>query len=162
MVRLAVAGNPLFAVDTREFERSSPSYTFDTLTSLRAELGTETPLCLLLGADAFLSLPSWYRWRELFGLAHIAVAHRPGFALDGNSPSMPAELKQEWQRRYSTDPAIIATIPHGHILMRETTALDISASAIRELIACGGSPRYLLPEAVLGYILEHKLYKATT
>lgn len=162
MVRLAVVDNPLFAIDTREFERSSPSYTVDTLTSLRTELGTATPLCLLLGADAFLGLPNWHRWRELFELAHIAVAHRPGFEPGGNSPTMPPELKQEWQQRYSTDPGILATSPHGNILMRGTTALDISASAIRKLITCGGSPRYLLPEAVLGYIFEHQLYKATT
>ena len=58
MVRLAIAGNALFAPDAREIDPAGPSYTFDTLTSLRAELGSETPLCLLLGADAFLGLPT--------------------------------------------------------------------------------------------------------
>jgi nicotinate-nucleotide adenylyltransferase len=158
MVRLAIADNPLFALDTRELDRSGPSYSFDTLTSLRAELGAETPLCLIVGADAFLGLPTWHRWRELFELAHVVVAHRPGFTLGSSSPAMPAELWEEWQQRYCADAQIIKTSPHGSILTQETTALDISASAIRELVSRGGNPRYLLPEAVLTYILEHQLY----
>ena len=160
MARLAIAGNSLFTLDTREIERSGPSYTFDTLTSLRAEFGAKMPFYLLLGADAFLGLPTWHRWRELFGLAHIAVAHRPGFSLDAGSPLMAPELRVEWQQRYCAHPS--SSDAHGTILSREITALGISASAIRERLAQGSSPRYLLPEPVLGYILQHKLYTSGT
>src|SRR5262245_56588121 len=80
MVKLATAGNPLFAVDDRELKRTGPSYTFDTLTELRSERGAAQPLCLLVGADAFLEIATWHRWTELFGLAHVVVAHRPGFS----------------------------------------------------------------------------------
>ncbi|HMA11917.1 MAG TPA: nicotinate (nicotinamide) nucleotide adenylyltransferase, partial [Steroidobacteraceae bacterium] len=68
MVRRAVAGNPRFEADAREVNRLRPSYTVDTLNELRAELGNERPLWLLLGADAFLGLPSWHEWRRLFEL----------------------------------------------------------------------------------------------
>ncbi|HEY3326975.1 MAG TPA: nicotinate-nucleotide adenylyltransferase [Novimethylophilus sp.] len=155
MVRSAIADNPQFAFDARELERAGPSYMFDTLASLRAELGADIPLYLLLGADAFLGLHGWHRWRELFDLAHIAVAHRPGFALDANSPLMAPELRAEWRLRYSAHAPDCAS---GKILLREITALDISASAVRNALAQGDSPRYLLPEPVLGYILKHKLY----
>lgn len=155
MVQTAIADNSQFSVDARELERTGPSYMFDTLASLRAELGSAIPLYLLLGADAFLGLCSWHRWRELFELAHIAVAHRPGFALDANSPLMAPELRAEWRARYSAHSPAGAS---GKILLREITALDISASAIRNALAQGESPRYLLPEPVLGYILKHKLY----
>src|SRR5204863_186003 len=77
MVRVAVADQPAFIVDDREVRRAGASYTFDTLTELRRE-NPERSLCLLLGMDAFLGLPSWHRWRELFELAHVVVAHRPG------------------------------------------------------------------------------------
>ena len=154
MVQAAIADNPRFAFDARELERAGPSYMVDTLASLRAELGA-APLYLLLGADAFLGLNSWHRWRELFELAHIAVAHRPGFALDANSPLMAPELRAEWRARYSEHSPAGAS---GKILLREITALDISASAIRHALAQGESPRYLLPEPVLGYILKYKLY----
>jgi nicotinate-nucleotide adenylyltransferase len=153
MVRLAIAGNPLFALDTREFERDGPSYMVDTLTSLRAEVGQETPLYLLLGADAFLGLPGWHRWRELFGLANIVVAHRPGFVLDAE---MVPELRSEWQLRYADQPV---REPCGRIILQEITALDISASAIRNNIWQHQSIRYLLPEAVNDYIQSHHLYQ---
>jgi nicotinate-nucleotide adenylyltransferase len=159
LVRLAIAGNTLFSLDMREFGREGPSYMYDTLDSLRADLGAAIPLYLLLGADAFLGLPTWYRWRELFDLAHIAVAHRPGFVLDADSALMPVDLRVEWRQRYSDSPPATSC---GAILSHEITALDISASAIRETLSRGRSARYLLPQSVLGYILEHQLYTSGT
>jgi len=78
MVRAAVAGQPGFAVDDREIRRSGVSYSVDTLTDLRRE-HPQRSLCLLLGMDAFLGMPTWHRWREIFELAHVVVAHRPGW-----------------------------------------------------------------------------------
>lgn len=155
MVRRAIAGNPRFAVDVREVESPRPSYTVDTLTALRAELGFERPLWLLLGADAFLGLPSWHEWRQLFELAHIAVAARPGARLL-QSDAMPEILKNEISQRQLTDGPVSG--PAGSVLLRATTPLDISATAIRDTLARHGSVRYLLPDAVLDYIHEHQLY----
>jgi len=158
MVRLACAGNPLFKVDDREIRRDGPSYTVDTLTELRAELGQEQPLCLLLGADAFLGLASWHRWQEIFGLAHCAVAHRPGFAQSSWADSMPPALQQTLAARQTTDPSALAKTPAGQILIYPLTPLDISASHIRTGLQQGKSPRYLVPDAVLDYISQNKLY----
>jgi len=158
MVRRAIAGNPHFAVDAREVQRPSPSYTVDTLTALRAELGDEQPLWLLLGADAFLGLPSWHAWRRLFELAHIAVAARPGAQLM-QSDAMPEVLKNEVSQRQVA--AGSETGAAGSVLLRATTPLDISATAIRDTLARHGSARYLLPDPVLDYIHEHQLYLHT-
>ena len=155
MVRRAVVGNPRFAVDAREVQSPRPSYTVDTLTTLRAELGEEQPLWLLLGSDAFLELPTWHEWRQLFGLAHIAVAARPGARLL-QSDAMPESLKKEVSQRQPTDGPVSG--PAGSVLLRQTTPLDISATAIRDTLARHGSARYLLPDAVLDYIYEHQLY----
>lgn len=158
MVRLACARNPLFEVDEREVAGNAPGYTVDTLTALRAELGTAQPLCLLLGADAFLGLETWHRWRDLFGLAHIVVARRPGFPLLHESASMPAALRGEFAARCTEDALHLRSAPAGRIFVQAISALDISATHIRADIARGRSPRYLLPEPVLGYIREHHLY----
>ncbi len=158
MVRLACAGNPLFAVDDREIRRSGPSYSVDTLSELRAELGAAQPLCLLLGADAFLDLASWHRWQDLFGLAHIAVAHRPGFAQSSWADSMPPALQQALAARQTADPGVLASAPAGQILSYPITPLDISASHIRTGLQQGKSPRYLVPDAVLNYISQNQLY----
>ena len=158
MVRRAAAGNPRFTVDAREVESPRPSYTVDTLTALRAELGDEQPLWLLLGADAFLELPSWHEWQQLFELAHIAVAARPGAPLM-QSDAMPDVLKNEVSQRQGA--AGSDTGPAGSVLLRATTPLDISATVIRDILARNGSARYLLPDAVLDYIHEHQLYLHT-
>jgi len=158
MVRRAVAGNPRFAVDAREVTSPRPSYTVDTLAALRAELGKEQPLWLLMGADAFLGLPSWHEWRRLFDLAHIAVAARPGARLL-QSDLMPEPLKSEVLKRKAASGS--AAGPAGSVLLRATTPLDISATAIRDTLARRGSARYLLPDAVLDYIHEHQLYAHT-
>ena len=77
MLRVALRGQDRLTLDTRELERSGPSYTVDTLAELRAELG-QRALVLLVGADMFAQLPAWDRWHELFDLAHVGVLSRPG------------------------------------------------------------------------------------
>ena len=157
MVRLATAGNPGFTVDAAEVETAAPSYTVPTLERLRAELGPEQPLALLVGADAFAGLASWSRWRELFGLAHLAVSHRPGYPIDARR--LPPPLAREFAARLQTGAAALRRAPAGGIVSFEMTQLAISATHIRGLLAAGRSARYLLPDEVLDYIRTHSLYR---
>lgn len=157
MCRLAAQGNPALEIDSSEVESSAPSYTVTTLERLRAELGEQQPLVLLLGVDAFVGLASWHRWRELFTLAHIAVASRPGHPLAANR--LTPDLAQEWATRQIA-PAAIHSSPAGGLLAFPITALDISATAIRKLVAHHESPRYLLPDVLVDYIAQHHLYPA--
>ena len=158
MVRLATAGNPLFSVDDREFTRSGPGYTVDTLLELRREMGAAQSLCLLLGADAFIELATWHRWHELFALAHLIVAHRPGFAPETWPQRMPEPLAREYDSRRLHQPFAVHLSPAGGIVTQAIAALDISGSLIRDSLSRGVSPRYLLPDPVLDYIRSHALY----
>ncbi|BCB25143.1 putative nicotinate-nucleotide adenylyltransferase [Sulfurimicrobium lacus] len=157
MVRLAIAGNPRFHLDGREASSGAPGYTVETLAKLRQELGAAQPLCLLLGADAFLGLATWHHWRELFKLAHIAVAQRPGFPLQ--AAQMGDELRAEAESRMSSDPRDLQATPCGKVLACPIPPLDISATSIRSAVKAGKSPRYLLPDAVVDYIQTHHLYR---
>jgi nicotinate-nucleotide adenylyltransferase len=158
MTRLAIEGNTLFSIDDRETRRAGPGYTAVTLGELRRELGPTQPLALLLGADAFLELATWYHWHELFTLAHIVVAHRPGFPVDTWQDRMPQPIAREYTSRLMHQPLAVHLAPAGGIAVVAFTALDISATRIRDAIAAGVSPRYLLPDAVLDYIQSHRLY----
>ena len=109
MVKLAIAGNPLFVLDVRETQRAGKSYTVDTLAELRAELGPVCPLVLMMGADAFLGFESWHRWQDIFSLAHIVVAHRPGSTLGGMTPA----LAREFAQRRGGDPQAVHRAPSG-------------------------------------------------
>jgi nicotinate-nucleotide adenylyltransferase len=155
MVRLAIARNPIFELDDAEIRQKTPSYTVETLERLRREFGAERAIVLLLGTDSFRNLTTWERWRDLFELAHIFVGLRPGHSLTPGG--MPAALAAQWRKRPGTPEEILAS-PAGRVVIYATTALDISASAIRAHFAQGLSPRYLLPAAVLEYIASHGIY----
>ncbi|MGO4699693.1 nicotinate-nucleotide adenylyltransferase [Dyella sp. 2RAB6] len=139
MLHAALQKQDRLAVDTRELRRSGPSYTYDTLCELRAELGAR-PLVLLLGVDAFAGLPSWHRWRELFEVAHLGVLSRPGV-----EPELPHTLWAEIEARRTGDVAELHARPAGRVIELAVTPLEISATRIRELLAAGRDPRYLLP-----------------
>ena len=160
MVELAVADEPGLEVDAREIHRAGRSYTVPTLEELRNEAPAR-PLALILGADAFLGLPTWHRWPELFELAHVVVVARPGVAIDD---AMPAALAGEWSRRLRRDAVALSTGVAGAIVMQPITAHAISASAIRARLARGSdgvaAVRGLLPAAVLAYIDRNQLYRS--
>lgn len=156
MVERAIAGNPRFALDGSEIAANA-SYTVPTLERLRRELGPTRPLVLLLGADAFAGLPGWHRWRDLFALAHLGVAHRPGYPLD--PANMDNELAQVFAARRVADPAELATSASGRICCFAMTQLAVSATQLRALLANRQSPRYLLPQAVIDYIDANNLYR---
>ena len=163
MVRLAIAGNPRFEVDSAEVDQALaddavPSYTVPTLERLRQVqvCGAQRPLVLLVGADAFAGLTRWHRWSELFDLAHIAVAHRPGFPVD--AASLPEALAAAFRQRFSPDPKLLAAAPAGAIVSFAMTQFDISATKIRALLSKRRSVRYLMPDALLAHIQEHHLY----
>lgn len=152
MVKAAIKGVSGLHVDDRELRRSGPSYTVDTLLSLRAELGA-TPLCLIVGMDAFLKLNTWHRWQELPKLAHIVAAHRPGWV---GEPS--GEIKQLLTERQVDDPKQLTASTAGCIFLCPITPLDISSSQIRRLIAEENGAGFLLPESVLKIIKAEGLY----
>lgn len=156
MVQQAIGDHPAFLLDPSEVEADRPSFTVPSLERLRAEYGRECPLLLLVGADAFAGLPTWHRWRDLFDLTHVAVAHRPGFPVE--PAALPPELREQFERR-RVDKAGLEDRPAGGIVTFPMTQLAISATQIRQLLADGRSPRYLLPAAVLDYIETNHLYR---
>ena len=159
MVALAIAGQPHLRCERRELTRSGPSYTVDTLESLRGELGPDTPLVLVLGCDALLGLRSWHRRERLLELAHWLVVARPGWSLPAlDAPSdgdaFPARLLRE--RR--VEAAELTRRPAGGVLSCALTPRDISSTRIRALLQSSASVEGLLPAAVLAYIQSRGLY----
>ncbi|PKO84558.1 MAG: nicotinic acid mononucleotide adenylyltransferase [Betaproteobacteria bacterium HGW-Betaproteobacteria-11] len=166
MVERAIATTPGLLLDTAEMLGTGPSYSVATLERLRAAHGSARPLVLLLGADAFIRLEGWHRWRELFALAHIGVAGRPGFTLDakktgaGETAPLTPALAEEWSARRG-EAGDLAASPAGRIVPFDMPALEISASAIRARLAAGRDVRHLVTDAVLDYIDSNSLYRTT-
>lgn len=155
MVRCAVEGVPPLTVDDRELHRERPSYTIDTLESLRSELAADDQLFLVLGWDAFCGLPSWHRWEELLLHCHLLVLQRPDADVEA-----PDALRNLLAARSVSDPQALCGTG-GQIAFVWQTPLEISATQLRERLAQGRSIRFLVPDAVLAYIQAHGLYPAS-
>jgi nicotinate-nucleotide adenylyltransferase len=152
LVEAAIAGEPGFAADDRELARSGPSYTIDTLASFRAEHPAR-PLCLLLGMDAFLGLPQWHRWQELFDYAHVVVAHRPGW----RAPEV-GTIGEVLRERRTLKPVDLAQSLAGRVHVQAVTQLEISSTELRATIRAGLDPKFLMPDSVRKVILETECY----
>jgi nicotinate-nucleotide adenylyltransferase len=154
MVELAVSNEPRLLCDTRELDREGISYTIDSLLALRQELGAGHSLSLVMGCDAVLKIPSWHRWQELLDVAHIVVIARPGWHFPATG-----EVANWLEANRATGAEVLHSAAAGSILVEELRPLAISSTEVRELLGCGQSVRYLLPEPVLDYIQQKQLYR---
>lgn len=146
MLRAAVEPDDSLVTDTRELERTGPSYTLWTLRSLRREF-PEASLCWIVGVDAWLGMESWYHWHELSSLAHLVVVKRPGWALTGPQAA-----------RLSSDAQALRRSSAGARVLLEGPGLEVAASDIRARIAAGDEIESLLPTPVWAYIKSERLY----
>ena len=160
MLELAIDGEHGLGIEACELERDGPSYTVDTLRLLRAARVGERPLAILVGADSFLSLPSWKEWRSLFDLAHIVIAERSGSGFDPSTLS--DALAEVAAGRWARAPDELHRLPCGLVLRLDQPLRPESASEVRRRIAGGGDWRALVPPAVATYIGENRLYRAVT
>jgi nicotinate-nucleotide adenylyltransferase len=153
MVKAATEGQLGFTVDDREIRREGLSYSVDTMRTLRADFPDHS-LCLIVGMDAFLGLPKWHHWRELLELAHLVVAHRPGWRAPSMGPL--GELLVDRGTGRIND---LHEQRAGCIYIHAVTQLEISSTEVRKLIAMGRDPRYLMPDSVREIIEQTGCYK---
>jgi len=144
MLQLAIAGNPVFRIETLEKEREGPSYTVDTLQVLHQRY-PGNDYWYLMGSDTLLDLPNWYHPERLVTLAGLMVRTRPGSAVLGVE-----ELKKKIHLS-AKEPIRMAVI--------ESPMLEISSSDLRKRVSEGKSLRYMVPRSVEAYIESKKLYQ---
>ena len=149
MLRLAVQGDEVFEICDFEVRRSPPSYSIDTVETLRQRHGEDVEMHWVIGADMLIDLPRWHRAGELLDLVKLVIVARA-----------------PWQDRLEeilTCPDVAGGVSPAQLdrirrSVVETPLIDISSTMIRRRIARGASVRYLLPESVGRYIRDHGLY----
>ena len=145
------SGPGRLVIDEQEIIRAGqgmPSYSVDTLTNLRQEVGESASLVFMMGADQLAQLQHWKNWQQVFGLAHLLVVARPGFALDHIDPAVAVELRQR-----AAPVEALRSQAAGHIFLYADLHLDISSTQIRH-----GNKQSDMPSGVLDYIQQHHLY----
>lgn len=148
MIEMAIANQPKFILDRREVDRQGPSYMVDTLRSLKADF-PQAGLVLIMGTDAFAKFLSWHQWQDILDLANLAIMHRPGERLTGQT-----DLTKLLQK------CLVATLnqKQQEIVEVEVTQLDLSATRLRRLLQHGEPIDYLMPPSVVQYIQKNHLY----
>jgi len=162
MLEAAITGESGLEVDPLELDREGPSYTIDTLRELRRRTPNLSH-ALILGFDSFCDLPTWKDFREILAEVDLLITSRPPDTVAaGRNEAAFGKLPVAVSREFCYDEAIRCyTHQSGRRLeFIPVTPIDISASAIRETIAAGGSGRFLMPEASLEYLHQHGLYRA--
>ena len=156
MVSRAIGSLPRCDVSEREASPERPSYTIDTLLSLRAENGGNTQYVFVLGGDAFLEIETWHRWPELLASTDFIVAVRRGFSLR----EVQALLNHHGYRRQSKTGEEQYRGPSGtSVMVLDAPIEGISSTDIRRRIAENKPWRHLVPTSVADYIDEHRLYR---
>ncbi|SDW58055.1 nicotinate-nucleotide adenylyltransferase [Nitrosomonas communis] len=159
MLYEAIRDNKKFFLDDRELRRSGESYSVESLRELKEEFkGKKVAFCFIIGIDAFLKLPNWHLWRELFGLSHLVIVNRPGHISFEHQACLPPKLQEACSDRWTDDVNALKHVSSGFVFTAVTTLLDISSTTIRAYIAAEKSARYLLPDNVLNYIGTHHVY----
>ena len=138
MMEAALAPYGAFVLSTIEVERGGPSYTIDTMASLRA-LYPSHELFFITGSDAFQEIRTWHRWKTLLESCAFVVHERPGSDVEAALDVVPESLR-------------------GRITVLRREMLDVSATEIRRLAGEGHSIRFLVPDPVADYVQEHRLY----
>jgi len=139
MLELVLSAEESFELSTIEIDRGGPSYTIETLDELQRER-PETEYWFITGSDAFVEIRTWKEWETLLGRYSFVVHGRPGVSLDDASRAVPAAL-------------------HERIVFLRREMLNVSSTEIRRSVRDGHSIRFLVPDAVEGYIRQNRLYE---
>lgn len=143
MAELAAEGHPGWSASFLEIKREGPSFTYDTLTELRA--ARRSQIFFITGADAFAEIATWSRYPAVLDLANFVVVSRPGITLDSLRERVPSAFDR-------------SSTAQTRVILVEAHTPDVSSTDIRRRVRAGEPLSGLVPSAVADYIHAHRLY----
>ena len=159
MIELAIRGKGKFYCSTYELDKGGTSYSIDTLTGFRQEIGCE--LYFIIGWDAFREISTWKFYQRLFGLSHFVVISRsgaePGWLDKGRVDVFPVAIRADFCYE---NKGVYRHLSGNRVYFQPVTRLDISSSMIRRERRLGHPITCLVPDVVNNYILERDLYRS--
>ena len=142
IIELSIADNPHFVMDPREIDSDSISYTYLTLSDMKAN-NPEDEFFFILGADSLKTIKNWRNPQIIFDNATVLAAVRDNDDID--------DLKC-----YADE---LKALFNGNVGFIKTPTYDVSSTDIRRRIASGESVRYMICDAAIEYITDNNLYK---
>lgn len=170
MIAVAVAGDKDFVPSLVEAPACNaitdrkPSYSIETVRSVKKLLGKSDHLYFLIGMDAFQDISQWYQPEALLRECDFIVAARPGYCLADIARALPEKLRPKASvtklfRKQQIDGPLVLAGATLHLLPE--THENISATQIRAAVARGGALKRLVPDAVAEYIHKEHLYRGS-
>lgn len=156
MLTLAIQYLPHFDIEESELNHHKPAYTIDTLIKWRNTHAQSCSLAFILGEDTLKTLDTWKHWQTLLSYCHLIVYPRPGLP----DVAMSTALRNWVDVHLTHDKSLLHHKPHGHVFIANTPLYPISATLIRQRLSQGEPCDDLLPQSVLDYIKQHKLYQS--
>lgn len=156
MLNEALAEAPMYVADATEIQRPTKSYTIDTVKAFKQRY-PEADLCVIIGGDSLITLPTWYQYETLMASVNWVVMHRPGYPLQ-----VPSEIKP----RLVESSAELMQHSSGKVWVLKNSDFDVSSTQLRHTLSAKQGRQtplvneYLAP-AVLNYIRAHDLYRAS-
>lgn len=154
MLELVLKDYQDFSLDLREINSAAPSYMVNTLESIRKE-HPEASISLIIGYDAFISLPKWYKWEKIIHFANLLVINRVGWGAESLSDAM----KMFLDKHLTQNKSIFLNSPAEFIFLFDAGCYDLSSTKIREILRQGKDLTGALPAVVYEYIISKQLYK---
>lgn len=162
MIQAAIEGEPLMGINLIEAMRQGPTYTIDTLRSLRATLGSSVPLVLIIGADQWENFHTWKSWRDFLDFTHLALTNR-----SGTPPRASAEV-EAWAAPRRVPALQLTQTPCGSVAEFSIPPHEANSSRIRRVFSSKNRYEALreleswLPVSVAALISRHNIYSTTT
>ena len=158
MIDLVCQDQALLAIDRRELNRATPSYTVETLQQIKQQSPNKR-IFFIVGMDSLLSFTTWHKWQDILGLCHLVVNTRPGYDLQ----RLPEQTRQLLQKHQQNDLTKLTDQSAGAIIFSPPANYDISSTQLRQQLKNRhkyNSPELSLqvPDKVLAYINNQHLY----
>jgi len=136
MIERAIADEPGLSVSSIEIDRDGPSFTVDTVRTLRAALPAGAELFFLLGDDCLNRLPRWKGIDALHAMLRFAILPRSGQS---------------------------AAQPDSRLIWLPLSPVAVSSTEVRAMAALGNRlPSALVPAVVSDYFVSHGLYGSSS
>lgn len=163
MLALATQTEPRLRISTVELDEPTKPYTFETLARMQSQLGATVQLFFIMGADSWMEIGTWREWERVLLMANHVVVTRPGYEL--STEHVTPAIRERVVDLRGLGPKAIARQIDDHegqrIYVTDAVRMDVSATAIRELVRAGRRREVaqLVPPPVADFIEKYKLYR---
>jgi len=160
MLALATQEHARLRLSTIELDEPNRPYAVDTIERLQSEIGSNSRVFFLIGADSWSEITTWHEWRRLLKMCDLVVVTRPGYELIGNAPEVARVVDGRGMSQQQIS-ELLGSDNGPRVFLTDVAMVDVSATAIRAAARSAEMERLreMVPAPVASYIQKYELYR---